>query len=121
MNRNIQRLLWSNNQTYRDIRLEWNRGSGNCPTSSYESVNFVSLELRLEMGVMLSFSIASGKVLWSLIYPQRIALFSGGLSTKIPPTPDSSTGLFTPAVLKGGESGSELWGEVRGELVSGVW
>jgi len=72
------------------------------------------------MGVMFSFSNVFGKVLWSLIYPHRMALFSGGLSTKITPTSSSSTGLFTPAVLKGGESGSELWGEVRGELVSGV-
>lgn len=85
-----------------------------------KSVNFVSLELGLEMGVMFFLH-----CLWEgfvvIIYPHRIARFSGGLSTRLAPSPASSTGLFTPAVLKGGERGSELWGEVRGELVSGVW
>jgi len=93
--------------------------TGNHGYQVMESCNFVSLELSFEMEEIV-FSIVCGKVLWSLIYPQRIALFSGGRSTRLTATPASSTGLFTPAVLKGGESGSELGGEVKGELVSGV-
>ena len=54
-----------------------------------------------------------------IFYPHRIALFSGGLSTRL--TPTSSPGLFTPAETAKGGEWSELAGEVKGELLlSGV-
>ena len=55
------------------------------------------------------------------IYPHKIALFSGGLSTR--DTPTSSWVLFTPAGAKvvGETGGSEQGGELRGEEVGVRW
>ena len=51
-------------------------------------------------------------------YPHKIALFSGGLSTRLTPTPASSTGLLTPPDTEKGGERSELCGEVKGELLA---
>ena len=56
-------------------------------------------------------------MLYTCIYPHRIARFSGGRSTR--DTPTSSWLLFTPTGVKEGDRGSELGregGEVNGDI-----